>query len=499
MATEPLRERAEILDALLTRQAEARLRDFVRQAWPLLEPATPFLPNWHIDLLCEYLEAVTAGEIRRLVINMPPRYMKSLLVSVLWPVWEWLQQPATRWLFVSYSESLATKHSVDRRHVIQSAWFRQRFGDRFHLLRHQNEKAEFHNNRRGAMLAIPIGGGATGKGGNRIVVDDPHNPVQAESDAQREQALEFYGTTLTTRLDDKRQGAIIVVMQRLHQRDLTAVCLEQGFTHVCLPVEAEGPETLVFPRSGRVVTRAPGALLWPDREGSDEIAAQQGALGSYAFAGQYQQRPIPRGGGLFKRDWWQFYDVPPRFDQMAQSWDLSFKGGEQHDYVVGLVAGRRGPDIYLVDRYKAHASFTETCEAIRRMAQRYPNCGAVYIEDAANGSAAIDTLRRQVAGVLPVGPHGGKYSRASAAEPRVQAGNVWLPRPTTPDGRPILGRAWVLDFIEQLAQFPYGAHDDDVDAFSQLLIQWQRPMMSAAIRKRIWRIGRDYVPERRIF
>ena len=186
MRTEEMRARLDMGEALLTRRAEHRLLAFVQQAWPILEPATPFLPNWHLALICEYLEAVTAGALTRLVINVPPRYGKSLLVSVFWPVWEWLQHPSMRWVFASYAESLALKHSVDRRQVLQSAWYRARWGDRFHLLREQNEKAEFHNDRRGAMLATSMAGSVTGKGGNRLVIDDPHNPQQAESDVQRE-------------------------------------------------------------------------------------------------------------------------------------------------------------------------------------------------------------------------------------------------------------------------------------------------------------------------
>jgi hypothetical protein len=221
MRDELLRDRLRAGEAWLTRQAEASLRVFVQQAWAILEPQTPFLPNWHIDLISEYLEAVSAGQITRLVINLPPRYMKSLLVSVLWPVWEWLHTPHTRWLFASYSESLAAQHSLDRRTVLQSAWYQDRWGSRFQLTADQNEKTECRNDRRGSMTATSVGGTATGKGGNRIVVDDPHNPTQAESDRQREQANTFFLTTLSTRLDDKRDGAIVLVMHRLHTRDLT--------------------------------------------------------------------------------------------------------------------------------------------------------------------------------------------------------------------------------------------------------------------------------------
>lgn len=473
MNQQHLHHRVALVDELLTRRAERSLRTYVELAWHILEPHTPFLQNWHIDLLSEHLEAVTAGEVTRLLINVPPRYMKSLLVSVLWPTWEWIQAPHTRWLFASYAETLSTKHSMDRRTVLQSDWYLERWGSLVRLLPSPNEKREYQNARRGVMVATSVGGSVTGKGGSRIVVDDPHNPVQAESDAQREQAITFFNQTLSTRLDDKASGAIVVVMQRLHHRDLSAVCLDQGFTHVRLPAESETRTTIFFPRSGRTETREAGALLWPERESATALAAQKTALGAYAYAGQYQQQPSPRGGGLFKRDWWRFYDELPPLDQQGQSWDLAFKDGEANDYVVGLVAGQKGADIYLIDRFKERASFQRTCAAIVTMVTKYPKTGPIFIEDQANGPAVIDALKQRVHGLIPVRPEGGKWARAAACEPRVEAGNVWLPRPTAPNGTPISSRAWVLDFIEQLAIFPKGEHDDDVDAFSQLLVQWQ--------------------------
>ena len=236
---------AALYDEVAIRRARQSLRAFVEWAWPILEPRTPFLPNWHIDLICEYLEAVTAGEIRHLVINIPPRYMKSLLVSVLWPCWEWYRQPSGRFIFSSYAEGLASHHSLSRRRLIRSRPY-QRFAPEVRLTRDQAEKLEFHNTMGGIMVATSTGGSITGKGGNRLIIDDPHNPTQAESDAQRQQAIDFFRYTLSTRLDDPKRDAIVDVMQRLHTRDLTAVCLEQGFVHLCLPALAPSPKISAF-------------------------------------------------------------------------------------------------------------------------------------------------------------------------------------------------------------------------------------------------------------
>jgi predicted phage terminase large subunit-like protein len=461
-------------DALLKREAEQSLYSYVRQAWSILEPEAFFVPNWHIEYVVEHLEAVTAGQITRLLINLPPRYMKSLLVSVLWPTWEWIHAPERRWIFASHTEGLASKHSVDRRTILQSPWYQQRWGQRVRLASDQNVKHEFMNTRRGHMIATSIGGSITGKGGSRIVVDDPHNPLQVESDIQREGVLAYFSRTLSTRLDNKNDDAIVVVMQRLHERDLAALCLDLGFTHVCLPAEAELPTRLVYPRSARVYNRMPGDVLWPAREGPAVLAKQKVALGSAAYAGQYQQRPTPAGGLLFHPEWFKFYNELPQVDSFLQSWDMTFKDSPSSDYVVGFQAARKGADIYLIDRRKGQWAFNETCRQVLALHQQYPQTGAILIEDAANGPAIINVLNRQVPGIIGVTPEGGKYARAQAASPTVEAGNVWLPNPR-PYGQLLPGRAWVEDFIYQCCVFPTGAHDDDVDAFTQLVARCVQP------------------------
>ena len=474
MATpDPHADLARLQDALLKKQASRSLYAFVEQAWGTLQPSQPFQRNWHIQLICEYLEAVSAGQLRRLVINLPPRYMKSLLVSVMWPAWEWARDPTNRWVFVSYSDQLSSKHSLDRRTLITSAWYQRHWGDVVQLSTDQNAKHEFQNDRRGVMVATSIGGSITGKGGNRIVVDDPHNPLQAESDAQRETAIRYFTHTLSTRLDDKRRGAMVVVMQRLHEEDLTATCVDLGFELLSLPAEAECRTEIVFPRSGRRHVRETGDLLWPEREGLPELAFQKRTLGSAAYAGQYQQRPAPADGNIFKKDWWQFYDeLPPEVEEFAQSWDMAFKDGPDNDYVVGLVAGRHGSRIYLVDRVKGQWSFSETCRQFEALAGRYPRAIRKLVEDAANGPAIISSLGDRIEGVVPVTPQGGKIARARAAQPRVEAGNIYLPNPR-PHGVLIKERAWVDDFLHACTLFPRSRHDDDVDAFTQLVTGWE--------------------------
>ena len=284
-------------------------------------------------------------------------------------------------------------------------------------------------------MATSVGGSATGKGGDRIIVDDLHNPHQADSDAQREAALRFFRETLSTRLDTPKTGAVVVVMQRLHEADLSARCLELGYRHLCLPVEADVATDIVFPVSGRVVTREPGYLLWPAREGQTELAIQRRQLGSTAFDTQYQQRPAPAGGRLFKRAWFKFYDEPPRVSTWLASWDMSFKGGPSNDYVVGLQAAREGADVYLVDRVKGQWDFHGDASASRPPPR--PVSGDADHPDRRGGEWARDyqwsSLARSPASSQS-GPMAGSTRVPRRALPIVEAGNVWLPHPQ-PHGR----------------------------------------------------------------
>jgi hypothetical protein len=282
--------------------ATRRLRDFVLQAWAVLEPSTPFVQGWHIDAIIEHLEAVTNGQIRNLLINVPPRHMKSLLVSVFWPSWEWMRWPERRWLYSNYAASLSIRDSIKCRRLIESPWYQARWGD--------------DNDPSGYRLATSVGGAVTGEGGDRIICDDPHNVQEAESDSVRKSTVDWFGVVMSNRVNDPKTAARVVVMQRCHQQDLSGHLLEQGgWDHLCLPAEYEGPTRGTS--IGLVDTRENhGELLWPDHFGPQEIDSLKRSLGSYAAAGQLQQRPSPLEGGLLKRAWWRFWqphgaNLPP--------------------------------------------------------------------------------------------------------------------------------------------------------------------------------------------
>jgi predicted phage terminase large subunit-like protein len=274
----------------------------------VLEPATPFVAGWHLDAICEHLESVSRGEIRNLLINVPPRHMKSLAVCVFWPAWEWISHPERRWLFASYALSLSERDSLKCRRLIESPWYQQHWGNRFQLCGDQNTKLRYENDKTGHRIASSVDGSATGEGGDRVVVDDPHNVIDRESDAERARTLIWWDETMSTRLNDPKNGAKVIVMQRIHEKDLSGHVLAQGgYDHLCLPAE--------FEPSRRCVTRIPwhdprqqqNDLLWLPRIGPAELAEYKTRLGPEGYAGQFQQRPAPAGGARFKAEWFRYF------------------------------------------------------------------------------------------------------------------------------------------------------------------------------------------------
>ena len=457
-----------LLDQSLARDS---LAEFVQQAWQIIEPTTPMQWNWHLDVICEYLEAVTAGDINRLIINLPPRSGKSILASVMWPAYVWARQPSTRWLCASYSAILANKLSADRRTVITSPWYQERWP--LQLASDQNQKSEFVNTERGHMIATSVSGSATGRGGDFIIADDLQNPEMAESEAERETVNRFFDETLTTRLDDKRRGRIIVIQQRTHQADLTGHLLEQGgWTLLSLPAEFERRTVIPMPRRGGESVKLEGDLLWPEREGRAELDAAQIRLGSFGYACQYLQNPIARGGNIFKEAWFGRYHEIPKFDALVQSWDCAFKTGQTNDYsacvTIGWVNPNREaltapPGFYLVDAWRGRVEFPE----LKRRAQSLYELwrpSVVLIEDTASGQSLLQELRS----VLPI-----KRGHAGRGQDGARDCNH-----TDHRERTILvtrRRTLVKDYLAEMTAFPGVAHDDFVDATVQALTFLRQP------------------------
>ena len=445
--------------------------------------------------MCEYLEAVTAGQIRRLIINVPPRYMKSITVTIMWPAWEWIRSPGTRWMFASYSGDLSREHSVARRTIIQSPWYQEAWADAYQLTGDQNVKTEYRNTKQGVMLATSIGGTATGKGANRLVIDDPHNPRQADSDQVRESQVKFFDQSLYSRLNDKKRDAIVVVMQRLAEKDLTGHLLAGAagddadkYEHLCLPAEAER-KTVVTTPAGNTFAREAGDLLWEEREGARELAGAKKRLGPYGYAGQYQQTPVPAGGGRFKREWFRYWRHPST-DESLEFYELLQGDGTSRfvridacdRFVIIDPAGTDKQqnekacytviqvwdvtpegDMVLVDQWREQKETPEVEDAAVSIVRRY-EAAYLGVEIDGLGLGVIQHVRKRGVAVRGIKAKGSKEARSETAEIRTYNGAVYFPH----------GAPFLFDLEHELTQFPRSEHKDQVDAFAHAAIIVQR-------------------------
>lgn len=448
----------EAFDALL----RTRLAAFTRKAFATVDPGAVYKHNWHVDLIAEYLEACTRREIKRLIINMPPGYLKSISVNVAWPAWLLGENPSERILSASYSESLSLKHSIDCRQVVVSDWYRRTFPGTV-LTGDQNEKQKFMTTARGFRFATSVGGSSTGDGGNFLIVDDPHNPKQAESDKERENGLIWFDRTFSNRLRDKINGVIVVVMQRLNAKDLTGHLLEKGgWENLCLPAIAEVRTIIDF---GRVkVVREPGTVLHPIFEPPEIVERQKVEMGSYAFAGQYQQRPAPAEGGIFKAGWFRRYDRPQEaYEQIVQSWDTAIKANQINDPSCCTTWGVRKDGYDLLQVLVRRLEYPDLKRLVVSQAESF-GANAVLIEDKASGQQLLQDLGRDTKlPLIGINPEADKITRASGISALVEAGKVSLPTHA----------AWLTDYEMEMLTFPNAPHDDQMDSTSQFL-SWMR-------------------------
>ncbi|MGC1416884.1 MAG: phage terminase large subunit [Candidatus Acidiferrum sp.] len=462
-----------------TPTAEALASDlgaFARAAWPILHPGKKLVWTWHYDFICEYLTLVKWREIQRLILNVPPRTAKSTIAAISFPVWCWLTDPANAFLCASYEMGLASAHNLDRRRLIQSAWFQSLFGDRFRLSEDRSQIEEFGNQSGGAMLAVSTSSRAQGRGGDYCIVDDPNSADDVLSDVIRAATNHWMEHMLPQRLNDPATSPIVVIQQRLHEADCTGFLLEAQrgeWTHIKLPLIAEEEELWKFPISGRVVKRKKGECLDPKRFPRKVVEARR--RNRLVWAGQFQQEPAPIEGNLVKRSDVRYFggiepltaqrdeSVPASFDQKIISVDCAFKDLATSDYVAIGVIGVKGRKRFLLNVVNAHLDAAATEEEIRRQRQQYGPISAVLIEDKANGAAVISRLKANVSGVIGIEPQGGKIARMYAAAPEWQAGDWYVER----------NAAWAEPFVQQITMFPNARHDDEADMMSQASIWLQ--------------------------
>ena len=466
------------------------LSTFIQQTFVELNPGVRYLPNWHIDLMATALTWCLNGTCRRLIINVPPRSMKSISVSVAFPAW-WLgHRPSDHVIGVSYAQDLSNKLSDDCRAVMRATWYQECFPTRLSATR--NAVNEFRTTQRGTRLATSTGGVLTGRGAELIVIDDPLKPDEALSESLREACNRWFSHTLYSRQNDKGTTTIVIVMQRLHEDDLVGHVTEQdGWTVISLPAIAEEDERHVLGCLGQryTVTRRAGEVLHPEREPAAVVDELRRTLGDYHFAAQYQQRPAPLGGGLVKREWFATYTPetrPQRFDAIIQAWDTASKANEYNDYSVGTTWGTTsvGADniIYLLDVQRARYEYPELKRQVKAHIDAFKP-DIVLIEDRASGIQLIQELKAEgCSTVKGINPLKEKVARLMAQTPGIEQGRVLLPE----------SAPWLEEYLRELTNFPNGRYDDQVDSTSMAL-EWintrefQPGMGYFYYMKRLWR------------
>jgi predicted phage terminase large subunit-like protein len=450
-------------------------RAFVEYVFGLLRPGTPFRPNWHIDAMAHKVSQVASGEVKRLIITMPPRNLKSIVASVALPAWYLGHNPSERVVCVSYSDALAKTHANDFRRVVSDPIYQAVFPK----MRLQRETdSEIHTTLRGRRYATSIGGTLTGRGGNLFIIDDPLKPNDAESEVTRQHVIEWYRSTLVTRPDDKLAARIVIVMQRIHIDDLVGYITESdaGFEVLNLPAVAQSTTTYDL-GGGRTHVREQGDLLHPAHEPAEVLRDIKKSMGTMAFSAQYQQAPEPAGGKIIKRDKLVYYTKidPLRTDRMVLSWDIALSEQEAGDYSAGVVLLNRGERYYVVEVLRGKFPFDKLKDKIIDMKQRYGRSAQLVIEESPISHGLIQSLREQHINVVDVKPDRDKRARLISQIDLFEGGSVLLPE----------NAPWLEAFVAELLSFP-GRHDDQVDALTQGLAwhrqAWKPPLVQRTTR-----------------
>jgi predicted phage terminase large subunit-like protein len=433
---------------------------FLHRSVLTLNPGARFLTNWHLEAIAYRLDQVRRGEITRLIINLPPRSLKSVMVSVAFPAFLLGHDPRRKIFGISYGADLAAKHASDFRSIVESVWYRRSFSA---MQIARTADSDLFTTARGFRRATSISATLTGLGGDCFIIDDPLKPIDAQSDTQRNHLNGWFSSTLMSRLDNKVTGSIIVVMQRVHLNDLTGYLLENsgGWTVLNLPAIAETREEIeVGP--GRLHLRQAGEALHPEREPLSALELLRHELGSDIFAAQYQQAPVPPGGAMIRREWLRYYDRPPERTsrtKIIQSWDTAAKDGAQNDWSVCTTWMLADKNYYLLDLTRGRYEYPRLRAAALALAERFKPA-AILIEDASTGIALAQELKSsRIYAVKPIPIERDKVGRLYVQQAKFEAGLVHFPR----------GARFLPELEAELLAFPQAKTDDQVDSISQAL------------------------------
>lgn len=465
------------------------LLHFVRRHWSVLEPRTPLVGGWPLEAICEHLEAITYGGITRLLINVPPGFMKSLTGDVFWPAWEWGPRGLADMRYVAFSYTAQLTERDNRRFLslLQSETYQERWGNDFNLLK-QGEVL-VSNDKTGWKLASSVRGVGTGERGNRIILDDPHNVKEAESKLVREETVRWFNESMSNRLNDQEKSAIVVIMQRVNEADVSGEILskELGYEHLMIPMEFDPGRAYDADGDKRTTVigwsdprNEDGELAWPERFPPHVVEITKRQFGSYAYAAQYQQSPTPRGGGILPRKWWKLWPPEgeqfrpdgkpvkplayPRMEFIVLSIDTALTEKTENDYSACTVWGLwREHQVYarlmLMDAWRVRFQFHPLMEKIIATGRKW-KADRLLIEAKQNGISVAQEIVRLCGpeewGVTPVNVKGDKVARAYSVQHMLENGLIFAPE-----------RRWSDMLLDEMASFPKGAYDDMVDTATQ--------------------------------
>ncbi len=446
----------QVLDAILRNDFSS----FIRKVFQTINPGIIYEHNWHIDLICDYLDAIEKGEIKRLMINIPPRTLKSICVSVAWPAWLLGQNSKIRIISASYAQNISTKHSLDCRFVIESDWYKEIFKDT-RISKKENRKTKFITTNFGMRFASSVGGSVTGEGGDILIIDDPHNPAHISSERIRQKTIEWYEQNFVSRLNSKSDGVIVIVMQRLHHNDLCGY-LEKKDNHnwQILKIPALAESRILYNIGNKNYVMEKDETIHKDREKKEYLTRLASEIGQDNFAAQYLQDPVNNFISILSlKDISYYQSLPHNFDYIIQSWDTAIKTNEESDYSVCSTWYIISDKYYLVHILREKLAYPDLKKQVVKLSKQY-SPKYICIEDKASGQSIIQDLRNEgYMNVIPVKPKLDKITRFASIVPYFQSARILFPNQSP----------YLNILIDELTKFPNSNHDDIVDSISQAI------------------------------